>query len=76
MAVVLACNTDLGGEMNRDAQFVFAFLIVCEVFQVVHRLVFCQHSQVGGDVVLAIDGVAAGELVVKIKRKLPWLHTR
>ena len=51
LSSIIVCK----GEMNRDAQLVFAFLIVGEVFQVVHRLVFCQYSQVGGDIILAID---------------------
>lgn len=53
--------------MNGDAELVLSFLIVAEVFQIIHRLVFCQNTEIGSDVILAVDGVAARELVVCIE---------
>lgn len=53
--------------MNGDAELVLSFLIVAEVFQIIHRLVFCQNTEIGSDVILAVDGVAARELVACIE---------
>ena len=67
MAVVLTGDGNLCGKMNGDAELVLSFLIVAEVFQIIHRLVFCQYTEIGSDVILAVDGVAARELVACIE---------
>lgn len=55
--------------MHGDAELVLSLFVIAEILQVVHRLVLCQYTQIGGDVILAINGVATGELVVDVERE-------
>ena len=55
--------------MHSDAELVLSLFVSAEKLQVVHRLVLCQYTEIGGDVILAVDGVATGELVVDVERE-------
>ena len=55
--------------MHSNAELVLSLFVIADVLQIVHCLVLCQYTEIGGDVILAVDGVAAGELVVGVERE-------
>ena len=69
MTIVLSGDGNLGSEMYGDAKLMLAFFVITTVFQVVQCLVLCHHTQIGGDVILAIDGVDTRKLIGEVERK-------
>ena len=71
MTIVFTGNGNLGCKVYGDAEFMLALFEICTILQIFQRFVFCHHTKIGCDVILAVYCIHMREFVACIEWEFP-----